>query len=46
MSELIKGTVLALRFLLELCALGALGYWGFMTGGARSRKWGWASESR
>jgi hypothetical protein len=30
--ELIKGANLALRFLLELCALGALGYWGFKTG--------------
>ena len=32
MVELIKGANLALRFLLELCALGALGYWGFKTG--------------
>ena len=32
MMELIKGVNLALRFLLELCALGALGYWGFKTG--------------
>ena len=30
--ELIKGANLLLRFLLELCALGALGYWGFKTG--------------
>jgi len=30
--ELIKGANLALRFLLELCALVALGYWGFKTG--------------
>jgi Protein of unknown function (DUF2568) len=30
--ELIKGANLALRFLLELCALVALGYWGFRTG--------------
>src|SRR5829696_3233345 len=30
--ELIKGANLALRFLLELCALGALGYWGFQAG--------------
>jgi hypothetical protein len=30
--ELIKGVNLALRFLLELCALVALGYWGFKTG--------------
>ncbi len=33
MLELIKGANLALRFLLELCAMGALGYWGFKTGG-------------
>ena len=32
MLELIKGANLALRFLLELCALGALGYWGFKSG--------------
>ena len=32
MVEVIKGANLALRFLLELCALGALGYWGFKTG--------------
>ena len=31
--ELIKGANLALRLLPELCALGALGYWGFKTGG-------------
>jgi hypothetical protein len=30
--ELIKGANLALRFLLELCALAALGYWGLETG--------------
>jgi hypothetical protein len=30
--ELIKGANLLLRFLLELFALGALGYWGFKTG--------------
>jgi Protein of unknown function (DUF2568) len=30
--EVIKGINLALRFLLELCALVALGYWGFETG--------------
>jgi len=33
MWELIRGANLALRFLLELFALGALGYWGFKTGG-------------
>ena len=32
MLELIKGANLLLRFLLELFALGALGYWGFKTG--------------
>ena len=32
MSEVIKVANLALRFLLELCALGALGYWGLKTG--------------
>jgi hypothetical protein len=30
--ELIKGANLALRFLLELCALGALGYWSSKAG--------------
>ena len=29
---MIKGANLLLRFVLELCALGALGYWGFKTG--------------
>ncbi len=38
MLELIKGANLALRFLLELCALGALGYWGFKTGGGAVAK--------
>ena len=32
MLEVITGANLALRFLLELCALVALGYWGFKTG--------------
>jgi hypothetical protein len=31
--EIIKLANLALRFLLELCALAALGYWGFQAGG-------------
>jgi hypothetical protein len=31
--EVIKGANLALRYLLELCAWGALGYWGCKTGG-------------
>ena len=38
--EFIKGANLALRFLLELCALGALGYWGFKTGSATLAKIG------
>jgi hypothetical protein len=40
MLELIRGANLALRFLLELCALGALGYWGFKTGGGLIAKIG------
>ena len=30
--EILKSANLLLRFLLELCALAALGYWGFRTG--------------
>ena len=30
--EIIKSLNLLLRFLLELCGLVALGYWGFKTG--------------
>jgi len=30
---LAKSTNLAVRFLLELFALGSLGYWGFVSGG-------------
>jgi hypothetical protein len=40
MMEIIKGANLLLRFLLELCALGALGYWGFKTGGGLAAKIG------
>jgi hypothetical protein len=29
---IIKSANLALRFILELCALGALGYWGYQAG--------------
>lgn len=29
---------LGLRFILELCALGALGYWGYRTGGTTLAK--------
>lgn len=35
---MIKGANLLLRFLLELLALGALGYWGFMTRSATLTK--------
>ncbi len=31
--DLMKGANLAVRFMLELCALAALGYWGFVSGG-------------
>jgi hypothetical protein len=37
---LLKGANLALAFLLELCALGAFGYWGFKTGSATLSKVG------
>jgi hypothetical protein len=30
--EIIKSADLLLRFLLELCILATLGYWGFKTG--------------
>jgi len=30
--SILKGANLVLRFLLELCALAALCYWGFKTG--------------
>ena len=38
--ETIKLANLALRFLLELCALAALGYWGFKTGASPVAKIG------
>jgi hypothetical protein len=38
MSELIKGSALATRFLLQVCTLGVLGYWGFTTGGSALAK--------
>jgi hypothetical protein len=38
--ELIKGANLLLRFLLELFALGALGYWGFKIGNGTIAKIG------
>ena len=37
---MIKGSNLVLRFLLELFVLGALGYWGFKTGGGTVAKVG------
>lgn len=37
--ELVKAANVALRFLLELCLLAALGYWGFTTGN------GWVFKS-
>ncbi len=37
--ELLKLSNLALRFLLELCLVAALGYWGFKTGQ------GWIAKS-
>ncbi len=40
MIELAKGANLLLRFLLELCALAALGYWGFKTGSGTLMKIG------
>lgn len=35
----IKSANLVLRFLLELCILGALGFWGFRTGNGTLMKW-------
>jgi Protein of unknown function (DUF2568) len=37
---LLRGANLALAFLLELCALGAFGYWGFKTGSTTFSKFG------
>lgn len=34
MFTLAKSVNLFVRFLLELCSLGALGYWGFVVGGS------------
>ncbi len=36
---ILQYTNLALRFFLELCALMALGYWGFQTGKGVMLKW-------
>ena len=38
--EIIKGANLAVRFLLELWAFAALGYWGFQTGSGTVAKAG------
>ena len=42
----LKYANLALAFLLELCALAALGYWGFVTGGGYQRRLASASGCR
>ena len=34
--EIVKFANLTLAFLLELCALAALGYWGYQTGSSRT----------
>lgn len=38
MSQTFRWANLALAFVLELCALGALGYWGVRTGGGPATK--------
>jgi uncharacterized protein DUF2568 len=38
--DIIKSANLALRFLLELCVLAALGYWGFSVGRGTLARWG------
>jgi len=40
--QIIKSANLALRFALELCALGALGYWGYQAGSGTFMKVGLA----
>ena len=37
--EVIKAANLGLRFVLELCALGAIGYWGFHATKSTSLRW-------
>lgn len=37
--ETIKSANLVLRFVLELCALVAIGYWGFYVAGSSPSKW-------
>jgi hypothetical protein len=34
-----ESLTLLVRFLLELCMLGALGYWGFKTGDSTAMQW-------
>ena len=34
-----ESLTLLVRFLLELCMLGALGYWGFKTGDSAAMRW-------
>ena len=36
---LAKSLTLLIRFLLELCMLAALGYWGFKTGDSAAMQW-------
>ena len=36
---ILRSLALLVRFLLELCMLGALGYWGFKTGDSAAMKW-------
>ena len=38
-SRALKAANLALRFILEVCALVALGYWGFHTGTSEALRW-------
>jgi len=40
---MIQSANLGLRFILELCALAALGYWGYRTGGGTLTKVGLAA---
>jgi hypothetical protein len=36
--DILKGSNLLVRFLLELCMLAAIGYWGFKTGSGMAMK--------
>jgi len=39
MMIVFESVTLLVRFLLELCMLGALGYWGFKTGDSAAMQW-------